>query len=495
MGKHSGGRFGAVAVVTALMGMMLAAAIVAPAQTFTTLVNFNGNNGAYPLNMSLVQGTDGNLYGTTAGTFYAGVGNGYGTVFKVTPAGGLTTLHTFRHTEGADPVAGLALGTDENFYGTTAYGGASASCKFGCGTIFRITPAGVLTTTHSFDATDGAYPNAALIQASDGNFYGTAAFGGDSSSYCTAGCGTVFKITSEGTFTTVYRFRGGDGAQPMAALVEGSDGNLYGTTQYGGSGYGTVFKISPNGALTIMHSFAGYPIDGAYPEAALLQAADGDFYGTTMQGGPYNGPLNEACENPGYGCGTIFKITPAGTLAAVYNFCPTLCGDGAFPVAPVIRATDGNLYGTTDVGGNSYSGTVFGLAPGERLTTLHSFDYYNDGANPDGGLVQATDGSFYGTTSTGVQDAPGTLFRVSVGLGPFVTTLPTSRIVGQRVAILGNDLTGATKVTFNGTAATFTVVSSTEISTIIPSGATTGPVQVVTPSGTLTSNVNFQVLP
>jgi uncharacterized repeat protein (TIGR03803 family) len=502
------GRFGTMMVITASMGMMLAAAVAAPAQesrtllgfdnangapmsscnsitcSFRTLVDFNGFSGYVP-QASLVQGTDGNLYGTTTEG-----GNGFGTIFKMTPAGTVTTLYSFRTqancSDGATPYGSLVLGTDENFYGTTAGGGAGHPnpCYFGDGTIFKITPSGTLTTLHVFRATDGSYPHAGLIQASDGNFYGTTTDGGETV------YGTVFKMTPEGVFTTLHSFTGADGAYPLGALVEGTDGDLYGTTYQGGEhyGYGTIFKITPQGELTTLHSFDS--IDGANPYAGLIQASNGNFYGTTSSGGL------ATCE---FFCGTIFEVTPAGTLTTV--------GYAANPEAGLVQATDGSFYGTSKWGGANCTsgfgdgcGTVFRLTQGGRLGILYNFCSQLDCADgwwPVGGLVQATNGIFYGTTTIGgSQDQDGgTAFSLATGLEPFVITLPTSRAVGQRVAILGNNLTGATSVTFNGTPATFTVVSSTEISATVPAGAATGPVQVVTPTGTLTSNVNFQVLP
>jgi uncharacterized repeat protein (TIGR03803 family) len=456
-----------------LLGVLCAAeAIGSPAQTFTSLFSFNGSNGSAPLYMALVQGTDGNFYGTTsAGGIY-----GYGAVFKITPGGKVTVLHSFDGTDGEYPDGGLIQGTDGNFYGTTVNGGTS-----GYGTIFKMTLAGTLTTLHGFAGypSDGGWPYDVLVQGTDGNFYGTTNIGGAKNN------GTVFKITAGGTLTTLYSFSftGGGGDGPTGGLVQGTDGNFYGTTMSGGTiGVGTVFKMTPAGTLTTLHSFDG--TDGAYPFAGLIQATDGNFYGTTFQGGTHSGVTIG---------GTVFKITSAGTLTTLHSFCSqTGCTDGSYPYARLVQGTDANFYGTTAEGGTD--GTVFKITPGGILTTLHRFDF-TDGAGPLGGLLQATNGDFYGTTPTGGAQGDGTVFSLSVGLGPFVETRPTSGKVGAAVKILGNNLTGATSVTFNGRLAVFTVVSSTEIKTSVPIGATTGKVKVTTPKGMLTSNVKFRVTP
>ena len=289
----------------------------------------------------------------------------------------------------------------------------------------------------------------------------------------------------------MHSFDGADGAEPLAGLIQAANGNFYGTTLYGGAstncayGCGTVFEITPSGTLTTLHSFDG--TDGATPYAGLVQTSYGSFYGTTAGGGANNN-------------GMVFKITPSGTLTTLYNFCSKSgCTDGAGPDAGLVQATDGNFYGTTSGGGANNNGTVFKITPSGALTTLHSFAG-TDGANPFGGLVQATNGTFYGTTmsggaSTNCSYGCGTVFSLALGLAPFVETLPTFGKVGQRVAILGNTLTGATSVTFNGTPATFTVnPSGSAITTTVPSGATTGKLCVRTPGGMLMSNVAFQVL-
>jgi uncharacterized repeat protein (TIGR03803 family) len=466
-------RFRVVASVA--FSLCIASATVRPAPTFfNTLVDFNGTNGAQPHYAPLVQGLDGNLYGTTA----LGGAHEQGTVFKITPTGMLTTLYSFcaqnRCIDGAEPLAGLMLATDGNFYGTTYSGGTG-----NFGTIFKITPVGTLTPLHSFRGADGAHPNGGLIQGTDGNFYGTTFFGG------TDNLGTVFEITPQGTITTLYRFKFTDGAYPRAPLIQGTDGNFYGTTTGGGAygNYGTIFEITPAGMLTVLYSFCAQTncTDGYYVSGAVVQGADGNFYGTTEFGGTNN-------------FGTVFQLIYEGTLNTLYSFDED---DGVYPRAGLIQATDGNFYGTTTYGGvNSNFGTVFEITSGGTLTTLHSFDNH-DGAQPRAALVQGTNGSFYGTTHGGGGTAPpsdGTIFRVRVvGIGAFVETLPTSGQVGAAILILGSNLTGATSVTFNGTAATFTVVSPTEIQTTVPSGATTGKVQVTTAGSTLTSNVPFTV--
>jgi uncharacterized repeat protein (TIGR03803 family) len=231
----------------------------------------------------------------------------------------------------------------------------------------------------------------------------------------------------------------------------------------------------------------------------MIQAADGDLYGTT----------SGSVFGPNYN-GTVFKITRSGKLTTLYTFCSQPnCTDGFYPYAGLVQATDGNFYGTTTLGGvncadNGGCGTVFKITPSGVLTTLYSFCSQNnctDGSSPNAGLVQATNGVLYGTTtfggttSGGGSNGAGTVFSLSVGLGPFVETQTTAGKVGGAVRILGTDLTGATSVSFNSTAAVFKVISSSLITTTVPAGATSGKVQVVTPGGTLSSNVAFRVLP
>jgi uncharacterized repeat protein (TIGR03803 family) len=218
----------------------------------------------------------------------------------------------------------------------------------------------------------------------------------------------------------------------------------------------------------------------------LIQGKDGNLYGTTYGWGAY-------------GAGTVFKITPRGSFSVLYSFCALPgCADGANPYfGPLVQGTDGNLYGTTNGGGILSDGTVFSLTPEGSLTTLYTFCRANvctEGSRPFAGLVQTTDGSFYGTTGFGGSYGYGTVFRIDVGLGPFIATVPTAGKVRSEAIVLGTNLTGATGVRFNGTPASFTVVSATEIKTTVPDTATTGPVEVTTPSGVLTSNKDFVVV-
>jgi uncharacterized repeat protein (TIGR03803 family) len=269
---------------------------------------------------------------------------------------------------------------------------------------------------------------------------------------------------------------GSDGAYPTGALVQGSDGHFYRAT-LAGVAYGTVFSITPTGTLTTLFSFS--PSNGMWANAPLVEGPDGDYYGTTSAGGIQ---------------GTVYKITSAGNLTTLYEF--TGGTDGGSPNGGLILGTDGNFYGTAEyfpldaLGpcGCYGCGTVFKMTPDGTLTTLHSFSE-TDGGNPAGGLTQGTDGNFYGSTTRGGTNGYGTIFKLSTGLPPFVKSMPAFGHAGAVVKILGTDLTGATSVSFDGTAAVFTVVLPSLITTTVPSGASSGKIQVTTPSGTLSSNV------
>lgn len=453
--------------------------------TFTTLAYFNGPDGTNPQYMVPTQGFDGNFYGTAqlGGTGGPGCTFGCGTVFRTTPQGNLTTLYDFcsepNCADGSEPLGSLIQASDGELYGTTADGGV-----FGEGTVFKITAAGKLTTLYSFCAlancADGQGPYAGLVQATNGNFYGTT----------TRGSGTIFEITPAGKLTTLSY-----ADFPSGTLVQGRNGNFYGENEGGeGTDVGSIFEVTAAGKVTTLFRF-GLPA-GAYPNGGLIQGINGDFYGVTYTGGNIN---YDSC--PNWGCGTVFEMTPAGKLTTLYNFCAqTNCADGAEPMGPLVQATDGNFYGATMMGGFGGNGTLFEITPGGTLTTLHTFctlPSCPDGFWPFAGLLQATNGSFYGTTYGNNTGSPyGTLFNLSTGLGPFVKTQPTSAKEGAAVGIFGQGFTNSSIVQFGGVQATSVKLSgSTFLTARVPAGALTGPVIVTTATTTLTSNQPFRVTP
>lgn len=409
----------------------------APGIVFSNLYSFgtvqDGNllDGASPYSALLLD-ANGNLYGTTHGG--GGGFFGYGTVFKVTTAGEVANLYSFgtiqdtngNALDGSNPYSSLIRGADANLYGTTYYGGAYVNPLLpfsdGFGTLYRVTTNGDLTTLYSFgaiqdadgNALDGANPRGALVLGADGFLYGTASSGGSNN------LGTVFRVTTNGTLTTLYSFgalTGAfgselDGAFPYASLTIASDGNLYGTTSSGGTNEaGTIFRMTTNGTLATIYSFGkiqdtnGVPLDGALPYAPLLAASDGSLYGTTTDGGT-NGP----------GFGTIFRITTDGTLTTLYSFGALLDTngislDGAGPEGGLVQGSDGYLYGTTSGGGENDNGTVFRVSTTGVLSTLHRFTGGSDGAYPRSALVLSGN-TLYGTAGTGGNLGNGTVFSI-----------------------------------------------------------------------------------
>ena len=448
------------AKVSCMLLVICAFAINLRAQTVTTIANFSGFTPSSPV----AQGTNGNFYGETSP-----VGIGTGDAYEVTPGGALTNFGSLN-----SPFGGLVLASNGLLYGTDQTGGTG-----GTGSVFKMTSTGTITTIHSFclgTCADGADPSTALIQVG-GVLYGTTT-------------GTIYKITFGGTLTTLHNFCNPNcnqfGPPYPSELVAGSDGNFYGTTEGGNVNLGTVFKMTPSGKVTTLHTFSG--TDGSSPSGSLVQGPDGAFYGMTVTGGNNNNSCSFGS------CGTVFKITTAGTLTTLHKFDAT---DGGNPAGSLVLGTDGNSYGTTEQNGSNGAGTLFQITAGGALTTLYDFCSQAgclDGANPGAALMQATNGMFYGTTRNGGNQGNGVVYSLSMGLGPFVQTNPNASKVGSKIIILGNGLTGSTSVTFNGTSAAFTVVSDTEITATVPSGATKGKVEVVTPTGKLDSNSDFRVL-
>jgi uncharacterized repeat protein (TIGR03803 family) len=449
------------------------AATTAPAQTYTVLDNL-GINAGDPLNPAWIgtfaQGRDGNLYSTTPG----GGAKALGTVFQLTPSGSLKVLHSFDDTDGAFPNSGLTLGTDGNLYGTTSVGG------LGFGTVFRITTGGTFKVLHSFDGiSDGEEPNAPPIQGPDGDFYGTTSNGGGEV------FGTVYKMTPSGSMKVLFTFDGS--VRYPEALTLGTDGNFYGTA-LGGSGLnanGFVFKISPNGKFAVLHSFN--LTDGQRPMGAIIQASDGNFYGTTEKGGAG-------------GFGAVYQMTPAGTLTDIHSFNED--GFGLLPVAGLVQATDGKFYG---VAGNDIGhGVLFQITSTGTYSIVLNFTNIGGafpGASAQVALLQNTNGILYGDTDGGGTGtlgcvSCGVLYSLNLGLNPFVTFLPpqSAAIVGTSIGILGQGLTGTRGVSFNGTSATFNVVSDTFLTATVPSGVTSGFIKVNS-GGKPSSNKMFRVTP
>lgn len=453
--------------LTLILALVLACAICVPAMaqnTFNTMASFDYTDGAYPTSFTL--GTDGNFYGTTdkGGVSAGGCNQSCGAIFKVTTGGALTLLHAFVDTDGNGP-SGIAQTSSGEFYGTTSYGGANDCTSWGspstCGTVFKMSSTDTVTTLYSFcvqsNCTDGALPWGGVVMGSDGNLYGTASAGGTGvcSSPAGPGCGTVFKITTAGVLTTLHNFVGSDGAYPFSRLVQGSDGNFYGVTDGGGThGFGTVFKITTGGTLTTLYNFSG--TDGGFPYGPLIQASNGNFYGTTAAVSWADFGPGPNCTASGAGEGTVFEITSGGALTTLHTFTGT---DGSYPFPGVIQGADGNIYGMTSCGGTNGYGTIFQLTSTNTLNTLYTFSG-TDGAFPFSSLVQASSGTFYGASVLGGVDNYGSVFSLSVGSTITVTVSPTTLSFGS-VAI---DTTSASKtVTLTNTGTASLSISSIAI--------------------------------
>jgi uncharacterized repeat protein (TIGR03803 family) len=542
--------------VFSIFAGVLLLVVAASAQTYTVLHTYPIGSGNYsgigwPQVMS--QGRDGNLYSTISNDGTKNVG----TVFNITTAGQLNTIYSFCPltgcADGASPLGGVTLGFDGNFYGTTQGGGSH-----GAGTVFKVTPTGTLTTLwnfangtddsvpfyttlqgqdgnmygvsaaqyngqygaffkvsasgvfkalRDFGYTNGANPNLPT-QGTDGNFYGTTQGGGDP----TCRCGVVYKATAAGVITVLHNFKGypTDGYRPLAVLLQGYDGNFYGTTYQGGAkNYGSVFKITPSGTFTLLYSFDSVTGDGLKPITGLTLGTDGNFYGTTGNGGTKN-------------FGSLYKITPAGSESVLYSFCSVSCNDGFGPATPLVLHTDGKFYGNTN--GNSLGGSVFysfdvGFKPLVDLVTWSA---------KVGKTVEILGQGFTGTTEVSFDGVPATFNNVSdtymtatvpagaltgtVTVTTFTSTMksnraflvtpqitsftPTSGIVGTSVMITGVSLTQATKVTIGGKAASFTVHSDTQVTATVPAGAKTGQhITITTAGGIATSPLAFAVVP
>ncbi len=402
----------------------------------------------------------------------------------------------------------MAEGPDGNLYGVLPAGGAHNK-----GTIFQMGAAGGLTTLYNFDGAHGRTPVGGLTLGPDGNLYGMAEHGS------VHGYGDIFRMTPSGAFSVLYAFKGGaDGGYPVSPLIVGADGRLYGTsypgvafrvtphgdfsvltkipttsngallqaadgtfygvTEFGGRyGAGTIYRIDGS-SCTVLHSFDG--ASGSYPVGGLAEGADGNFYGTTSAGGRRN-------------AGVIYRVTPAGAFSVVVHFEIGRGGGGYQSFGGLVAGADGELYGVTIWGGTNGDGVIFAVTPNGAYSVLHNFEA-PQGTGAYGTPTQDTNGFLYGMTNRGGGAKNGVIYRFADGSPSFLRLTTGSGMVGQRVGVLGNYFLGASSVEFNGTPASFSVQSDNYLVTQVPSGET-GFVRVNTSQGDLTGNAVFRVDP
>jgi uncharacterized repeat protein (TIGR03803 family) len=464
-------------VAKGLVVLFVGAAIAACAQTYTPLYNY-GSTAGDPTNPStfsaIAQGRDGRLYSTTP----YGATHKVGGAYAITTSGNLSKLYDFgAYPAPNSPFSGLTLGTDGLFYGSTTSGGAHL-----VGTVFKLSDTGLYSNLWDFTGgNDQGTPEAPLVLGADGNLYSTTE-GVYSGQY-----GTAFKITPKGALKTLHPFKFTDGATPYG-LILGLDANFYGVARGGGANQlGVVFKMTKAGKVTVLHNFAGYPNDGSQPVGGLVQGNDGVIYGTTYAGGSINK-------------GTVFKISPTGSgYAVLHNFDTTqTLHDGLQPLGDLALGTDGNAYGTTTAGGATNHGAIFRLTSSGQYSLSYSFCSVSgckDGFLPQTGMIQHTNGRFYGATESGGQTVNGgEFFSLDMGLSPFARLVSVWGNVGATIEILGQGFTGTSSVKLGGTTASFTVVSDTYLTAKVPAGSS-GFVVVTTPGGTFTSSRQFFVIP
>jgi uncharacterized repeat protein (TIGR03803 family) len=386
------------------------------------LYNFRPSTGWYP-SAAIARDSAGNIYGTTieggANRQSCGGGEGCGNIFKISPTGQQTILYTFTSSLRGDGIGsnGVILDGGGNLYGSTQGGGSSEE-----GTVFELTSSGSYSVLHTFTGgtKDGYEPGAVVVMDSAGNLYGSTVAGGGTGCSPNPGCGIIYKITSSGQETVLYRFTGGAGGWvPDSTLMLDSAGDLYGTAAYGGSytnlvcqpyGCGIVFKLDTSGNFNVLYSFTG-GADGTTPRAGLVMDASGNLYGDAGGGGDLS------C-GAGYGCGTVFEIDSSGNFTVLYAFTGS-SGDGEGPDGTLLRDSAGNLYGTTYEGGNlscnegSGCGIVFRLDTSGNETILHAFaGGTTDGEYPDSALITDGKGNLYGTTFNGGTANGGVIFEV-----------------------------------------------------------------------------------
>jgi len=439
---------------------LMLATSMAKAQTYTDLHDFKGSDGCCAGAPSMMaQGQDGNIYGaTTSGGIHF-----YGNIFKITPSGTLTSIHDFDLTHGGGPQGGISMGMDGNFYGTTYQGGK------GFGTVFKITPSGTFTELYDFtNTTDGAYPKTPPVQAQDGNLYGTTNNGT---------IAVLYKITTAGVFTPLVTLA----AQSYSPLILATNGNLYGTTLYGGTyNGGTIFQYTPTSkAFKTLFSFH----TEFSPWGPLMQGVDGALYGTTSTGGTGSG-------------GTLYKITTAGVYKVLVNFVVS-SANGSSPFAGVVQGSDKFLYGVASTGGANGQGVLYKVSTtGSGFNVLHDF-ITATGDTPLSTPLLHTNGIIYGLTAHGGTLVPnGVFYSMNVGLKEFVAPVVLHAAkVGASVELLGQGFNTATGVQFGAGAGGLTIVNDTFATAKLKTGATTGLITVQEPGGNLTTLQNFKVTP
>ncbi len=458
-----------IRIVAFLFFLAFALSTSANAQTVSVIHNFKGTDGFDPQYGLLAQGRDGLLYGSTEG----GGSYSMGTIFKQQIMGGSSTvdLHNFSGPDGAYPDGGLTLAKDGSFYGTTSGGGS-----YGVGVLFKMNSGGALTVLYNFTGgSDGGFPPSAPIEAIDANLYGV-------TSYTNSGISTLFRYTPSGVFSTLYTMNW-IGAQ--GPPLQTQDGHLYVVSPAGGPYQcGAIQQFTTTGLLIHESDFTCDYVSPGLPNGQLYEGLDGYVYGTMRIGGTY-------------GAGTIYRIDSELNMTTLYSFNSTT-SDGIFPDGGVWQASDGNFYGTTGAGGTSNGGTLFRISGAGAYLKLYDFanQVRYSGSEPLAAPVQHTSGVFYGTTVVGGMGKDGTVYTLNMGLGPFITLVRSQGKVGWTIQILGQGFTGTTGVTFNGVPATiFNIVSDTYLTAVVPTGATTGPVAVSTPTGTLESNKSFRISP
>jgi uncharacterized repeat protein (TIGR03803 family) len=365
----------------------------ARAQTFKVLYTFQGSTDGGTPESDLARDASGNLYGTTEYDF--------GSVFKLAPDGTLSVLHKFTgKQDGGQPSGGLVLDTAGNLYGATGEGGKGPNeC---CGLIFKLDSTGKESMLYEFtDGSDGATPYGDLVRDNKGNFYGTVYWMNGQSP------GGVYKLDRNGEEKVLHAFTGiPDGATPMAGVVRDNKGNIFGTTSVGGGGAcypgcGTVFEVSNTGKETILYRFLASP-DGSFPMAGLISGPGGRLYGTTYGGGV------RSCRNfYGTGCGTVFEVGPSGRERVLYRFQKGQHEAG--PLAGLVRDAQGNLYGTTIAG----NGSVYKLDPQGSETVLYTFTGGSDGCGSMASLTLDPAGNLYGTASACGAYGYGTVFMIA----------------------------------------------------------------------------------